>query len=113
MVGGRPYFGAKLPLALFCGARERLFPRNSYLVIGLAPLIVITLAALLFTCWRPDLAPYTLLAVAGNLSGAAGDLWVVRGLLRQASSVLVEDTEVGYRVWRLANGESDIISGYE
>jgi Putative zincin peptidase len=99
--GGRPYFGAKLPLALFCGARDQLFPRNYYLVIGLAPLVVITLGAILFTCWRPDLAPYTLLASAGNLSGAAGDVWAVRRLLRQPVSVLVEDTDLGYRAWQI------------
>ena len=97
--GGRPYFGAKLPLALFCGAREQLFPRNYYLSIGLAPVIVISLAGCILTCWRPDLAFYTLLAVAGNLSGAAGDLWAVRRLLLQPANVLVEDTDAGYRAW--------------
>ena len=100
--GGRPYFGAKLPLALFCGAREQLFPRNYYLVIALAPLVVITLGAILFTCWRPDLAPYTLLASAGNLSGAAGDVWAVKRLLQQPVSVLVEDTDAGYKAWQIA-----------
>ncbi len=102
--GGHPYFGAKLPLALFCGAREQLFPRNYYLIVGLAPLIVITLAGLLFTCLWPALGWYTLLAIAGNLSGAAGDLWAVRRLLRQTSEVLVEDTDAGYRAWLVTSG---------
>jgi hypothetical protein len=99
--GGRPYFGAHLPLALFCGAREQLFPRNYYLVIGLAPLLVLTCAGVLFTCLRPDLAWYTLLATSGNLSGAAGDLYTVMRLLRHSSAILVEDTDSGYRAWML------------
>ena len=99
--GGRPYFGAHLPLALFCGAREQLFPRNYYLVIGLAPLLVLTCAGVLFTCLKPDLAWYTLLATSGNLSGAAGDLYTVIRLLRHPSSILVEDTNIGYRAWML------------
>ncbi len=61
--GGKPYFGAKLPLALFCGAKNQLFRRNQYLVVGLAPLVVITVVAVIFTLFYPALASYTLLGV--------------------------------------------------
>ncbi len=99
--GGKPYFGAKLPLALYCGARDQLFRRNQYLVVGLAPLVLITLAAIVFTLLAPGLAAYTLLATIGNFSGAAGDIWSVYRLLRQPASVFVEDTASGYRAWEL------------
>lgn len=99
--GGKPYFGTKLPLALYCGAKDQLFRRNHYLVVGLAPLIVITLAAIVLTLFASTLAGYTLLASAGNFSGAAGDIIVARRLLRQPQHVLVEDTEVGYKVWEI------------
>lgn len=99
--GGRPYFGAKLPLALYCGAKKQLFWRNHYLVVGLAPLVVITLAGLLFTFLAPVLASYALFATVGNIAGAAGDVLVAVKLWRQDSKILVEDTEVGYRVWRV------------
>lgn len=97
--GGRPYLGAKLPYALYCGAKDQLFRRNQYLVVGLAPLVIITLAGIIFTLLSPILASYTLFATIGNISGAAGDVWSVRRLLRQPSSALVEDTEAGYRAW--------------
>ncbi|HLH62387.1 MAG TPA: DUF3267 domain-containing protein [Ktedonobacteraceae bacterium] len=97
--GGRPYFGTKLPLALYCGAKNQLFHRNQYLVIGLAPLVMLTLAGIIFTLLTPVLASYTLFASLGNVSGAAGDVWTVARLLRYPKSVLVEDTEAGYRVW--------------
>ncbi|HEX6479135.1 MAG TPA: DUF3267 domain-containing protein [Ktedonobacteraceae bacterium] len=99
--GGRPYFGTKLPLALYCGAKNQLFHRNQYLVIGLAPLVVLTVAGIIFTLINPILASYTLFASLGNVSGAAGDVWTVARLLRHPKSVLVEDTAAGYRVWEV------------
>jgi hypothetical protein len=105
--GGKPYFGAKLPLALYCGARNQLFWRNHYLVVGLAPLVVITLLGVVLTLFAPVLASYLLFATVGNVAGAAGDVLVAARLWRQERGVLVEDTEVGYRVWKLE--EADIV----
>jgi putative zincin peptidase len=102
--GGKPYFGAKLPVALFCGAKNQVFRRNQYLIVGLAPFVVITVAGILFTLFSPALAAYTLFGTIGNFSGAAGDLWVAMRLWRQLPSVLVEDTETGYRVWEIVPG---------
>jgi len=86
--GGRPYFGTKLPFALYCGAKDQLFRRNHYLVVGLAPLVVITLAAIVLTLAAPGLASYVLFGTVGNFSGAAGDVWVARRLWRQPSRIL-------------------------
>lgn len=101
--GGKPYFGARLPYALYCGAKNQLFRRNQYFVVGLAPLFVITLAGIILILISPVLASYTLFALIGNFSGAAGDIWVVRRLLRRPRTILVEDTEVGYRAWELTD----------
>lgn len=100
--GGKPYYGAKLPLALFCSAKDQLFPRNYYVVIGLAPLAVITLAGIIFTLLAPTLSPYVLLATVGNFSGAAGDLWVVQRLHSVPATAFVEDQETGCRVWEVS-----------
>ncbi|GCE13542.1 DUF3267 domain-containing protein [Tengunoibacter tsumagoiensis] len=97
--GGRPYFGAKLPLALYCGAKEQLFRRNHYLVVGLAPLIVISSLAILITLLAPLLSAYLLLAWIGNASGAVGDLLVAQRLRKCSPETLIEDTETGYRAW--------------
>src|SRR6266567_322484 len=85
--GGKPYFGARLPYALYCGAKNQLFHRNQYFVVGLAPLVVITLAGIIFTLISPALASYTIFATVGNISGAAGDVWAARRLLRLPPSV--------------------------
>ncbi len=102
--GGKPYYGARLPFALYCSARNQLFPRNYYIVIGLAPFVVITLIAIIFTIIAPVLASYGLLAWISNFSGAVGDLMAVSWLLRQPHTVLVEDTETGCRVWEVLEG---------
>jgi hypothetical protein len=99
--GGKPFFGAKLPFALYCGARQQIFPRNYYLVVGLAPLVIITILALLLTLFSPVLASYTLFANLSNFSGAVGDLWVASRILRQPPHILLEDTDVGYRAWKI------------
>jgi len=99
--GGRPYFGAKMPYALYCGAKNQLFRRNQYLVVGLAPLVVITLAGIVVTFVAPVVAVFTLAVTVGNVSGAAGDVWSVARMLRLPATTLVEDTESGYRVWEV------------
>ncbi len=101
--GGKPYYGARLPFVLYCSTKGQLFRRNQYLVVGLAPLVVITLAGIVFTLLAPALAAYTLFGTIGNFSGAAGDVWMALRLLRQPDSVLAEDTEVGYRLWEIQN----------
>jgi hypothetical protein len=99
--GGKPYYGTKLPFALYCGAKNQLFRRNQYLVIGLAPLVIITFAGIIFTLLSPGLVSYIIFAIVGNFSGAAGDVFGTVKLLRQSRSVLVEDTETGFRVWEI------------
>jgi Putative zincin peptidase len=103
--GGRPYFGAKLPFAIFCGAKNQLFRRNHYLVVGLAPLVVITLAAVAITLATPALAGYAFFATVGNFSGAAGDIVACNRLFKLSPQALVEDTDAGYRAW-LLSGEA-------
>ncbi|HLI06703.1 MAG TPA: DUF3267 domain-containing protein [Ktedonobacteraceae bacterium] len=101
LLGGSPYFGAKLPLALFCGAKNQLFRRHQYMVVALAPLVVLSLAALLLTLFAPVAASYVFLATVGNFSGAAGDVWATARVLRMPRDALIEDTADGFQVWEL------------
>ncbi|HLX40560.1 MAG TPA: DUF3267 domain-containing protein [Ktedonobacteraceae bacterium] len=107
--GGRPYFGTKLPFALYCGAKKQLFRRNHYLIVGLAPLVVITLAAIVLTLALPGLASYILFGTVGNFSGAAGDVWVARRLWKQPSQILVEDTQTGYTAWEIDRTQNGLM----
>ena len=104
VLGGQPRFGARLPLALYCGAPQQLFTRNAYLVVGLAPLVVISLAGIGLMLLAPQLAPFIQLGLIGNAAGAAGDLWAARVLLRQPRTALIQDSATGFEVYELEPG---------
>jgi hypothetical protein len=104
LLGGRPVFGAKLPFALYCGAPDQLFTRNAYLVVGLVPLVLISLGGIVLILLAPTLAPFVQLALIGNFSGAAGDLWAARLLLRQPPTALIQDTSSGFEVYAVQPG---------
>jgi len=58
------------------------FPRWQYILIGLAPLICITLLGVLALLWvRASLVLPVVLILIFNASGAVGDIWVVGRLL--------------------------------
>lgn len=100
-LGGRPRFGLKLPLAAYCTAPNQLFLRDGYLTVALAPLVALSLAALVVAALAPNVAAGLLLAVAGNVSGAVGDLEVARAIRQQPGDTLIADTETGYIAYRI------------
>lgn len=101
LLGGRPHYGAKLPFALYCGAKNQIFSCNGYVLIALAPFVLISAAGIVLTLLAPTLAPYFLFALVGNASGAAGDLWMVQRLRALPPATLIEDVETGYRAWEV------------
>ena len=101
LLGGRPVFGTKLPFALYCGAPNQLFTRNAYLAVGLAPLVLLSLAGVALILLAPGIAPFVQLALIGNFSGAAGDLWAARVLLRQPPAALIQDTASGFEIYEV------------
>lgn len=101
VLGGKPHYGAKLPFALYCGAKEQMFSRENYRLIALAPFVVISLAGVVLTLLAPTIAPYFLFALVGNVSGAAGDIWMAQRLRALPPGALVEDLETGYRAWEV------------
>lgn len=73
------------------------FTRNQFVAVAVAPLVVITAvgvpAMVLFD------APWLILPLAINASGAIGDLWMTGLLLRYPRHVVVEDHTTGLRVY--------------
>jgi hypothetical protein len=68
------------------------FPRNQYIIVGLAPLVLLTALGFLILCFAP---PAWFVAVISfmvlNASGAIGDMAVVFWLLRQPTTSLAFD----------------------
>lgn len=87
----RPVFGLRTAYA-YAAAPGWYIPRLPYTMVGLAPLVVITLIGVL---WMPlvpsELLPALIFALTMNAAGAVGDLWIVTWLQLQKAGVLVRD----------------------
>ena len=87
----RPHFGLKQMYAYAC-APDWYIPRNQFLVVGLAPFILITLGGfVLLPLASVNLATFMLFALAVNASGAIGDLYTVVWILRFPANAFVCD----------------------
>ncbi|BAY92730.1 hypothetical protein FDUTEX481_00698 [Tolypothrix sp. PCC 7601] len=99
--GGSPRYGLKikylLPLA-YATSPGNFFRRNNFLVIGLAPLVVIDILCLLLLAIFPQ-APWLIWVIAINTGGAIGDIWMAVQLIRCPQSIRVEDREEGMAIY--------------
>jgi len=89
--GARPAFGVGAGYA-YAAAPGWYLPRNQYLLVGISPLLVITLVGALLLAVAPAglLLPVLALMVS-NASGAVGDLAVVAWLLTLPRETLASD----------------------
>jgi hypothetical protein len=87
----RPRFGLQAAYA-FAAAPEWFIPRNPYLIIGLAPFLLITMIGVALLPWVPAglLLPW-IFALAVNASGSVGDVYIISWLLARPASALVND----------------------
>ncbi len=99
-LSGRPSFGLKLPIAAYCTAPGQLFTRNGYIAVALTPLVALTAAGIVATWLAPHLGAYLILGLAGNVSGAVGDLVAVDHLRRLPGQALIADTQIGYTAYQ-------------
>ena len=101
LFGGRPRFGAGIKGGmpyLYVTDPGRRFNRNRFIVIALAPLVLIDLVALALILVQPAWS-WAAVAFVVNTSGAIGDLWIVGLLVRFPPWALVEDRTLGFAVW--------------
>ncbi len=99
LLGGRPTFGLRLPLAAYCTAPGQVFTRTGYTVVALAPLVVLTVVGVVITVLWPQWATWLWFAFAGNISGAVGDLATASEVRRLPSGALIADNEAGYTAY--------------
>jgi hypothetical protein len=99
--GQRPTFGVK-GLFVYAAARPEVYlPRNQYIVVGTAPLVLLTLVGLLLMVIVPVVAVSILsLFIAFNAAGAAGDLVMAVRLLSYSPNTLIQDSDTGVIVYR-------------
>jgi hypothetical protein len=104
----RPSFGAK-SLYLYAAAPDWYLPRDQHVVVGLMPLVLITLVSIGVAAFTPPtVSAWVLLFAVANASGAAGDILAVTLLLRQSPEVLVHDTGVLIDIYRPGRGQGPV-----
>ncbi len=105
--GGKPRFGVKrigrfFPVALYASATGPFLSRNHYLLVGLAPFLVLTPIFLLTGILIRDGggALIALTAMATNVAGSTGDLMVAWKVRQLGGGTLFEDTADGFNWYR-------------
>lgn len=96
----RPEFGLG-PGYAFAAMPDWFFSKGQYLVIGLGPLVVLTVLGLVFSTFVP--VTWLGLVFAGvviNAGGAIGDMYVCGRIAREAKDVWIKDIGDGFQVYR-------------
>jgi hypothetical protein len=87
----RPRFAFKGGYA-FAAAPEWYLPNSQYIIVGLSPLVVISILSILTVAFVPSsVVPYLLFIATFNAAGALGDMIVVGWVLKQSNTILVKD----------------------
>ncbi len=100
--GGKPSYGAGIAhyiLPYFYATTKTIFTRNQFIVIAIAPLVVISLVVIGIMAAFPSIAHWMIIPFVINGSGAIGDLWVTRNILRYPKHVLLEDQKTGVIIY--------------
>lgn len=100
LFGALPQFGFKADVGVFYAtAPGAVFSRNRYVIMALAPFILLTLVALwAIWTWPGRVAIFWSFVGVLNFSGAAGDIWIARYLLKYPATVFVVDEADGMRI---------------
>jgi hypothetical protein len=88
----------------YAGMPGWFFPRDLYLVIGLAPLILLSGLGLIACAFIPlSWLAALLTGMIINAGGAIGDMYVCMRICREDPQVLIKDTGDGFQVYRQKN----------
>jgi hypothetical protein len=87
----RPKFALKSGYA-FAAAPDWYLPRSEYVLVGISPLVVISILSIVFAAFLPShLSSYLLFVATFNAAGALGDMIVVAWVLRQPDTTFIMD----------------------
>src|SRR6185437_1334041 len=92
--GARPTFGVGAGFA-YTTFREPIRP-TPYLMVGAAPLLVLSVVGMIVLTLRPSFPGQTLVFLVGNATGAFGDLWVLWHVPQLPRGSLICDLADGF-----------------
>ena len=97
----RPVFGLGAGYA-YAAAPDWFFPKSAYLVVGLSPLVILTLVGLAVIPIIPVAwVGSVFLAVVFNAGGAIGDLYICLRIAKEARDILVRDSGDIFEIYRV------------
>jgi hypothetical protein len=97
----RPEFGIG-PGYAFAAMPDWYYPRGQYLVIALAPLVLLTLVGLTASVFAPQpWLNWLLVGMLINSGGAIGDMYIGWRVAREERSVLIKDSGDGFQLYRM------------
>jgi hypothetical protein len=98
----RPRFGFRGGYA-YAAAPGWFFPRRQYLVIGLAPFVVLSVMGMILVIFAPlEGLAVLLMAMIANAAGSVGDLWIVFLAIRLRRNIIVEDLGDGMNFYAIS-----------
>jgi len=98
--GKRPKFGLHGAFPYAAAPEGVYFPRNWFLIVGVAPLLCLTLLGLPLILIAPaPLVPILLFFVTFNAAGSAGDMLIMVGLLSFSADTVMEDSDTAIIVY--------------
>lgn len=98
--GRRPRFGRHGPFLYAAAPRGVFFPRNSFLIVGIAPLLCLTpLGVPLILIAPAPLVPGLLFFVTFNAAGSAADILTTIWLLSFSADAIMEDKDTAVVVY--------------
>jgi hypothetical protein len=87
----RPKFAFK-GIYAYAAAPDWYLPKSQYVIVGLSPIIVISLFCILSSPFvSPSIIPYLFFIAIFNAAGALGDMLVVAWVLLLAGQLLIQD----------------------
>ncbi|MBE0523688.1 MAG: DUF3267 domain-containing protein [Methanosarcinales archaeon] len=100
--GGKPSYGAGIAhfiLPYFYATSKTIFSRNQFIVIAITPLVMISLVVIGIMAAFPSIAHWMFIPFVINASGAVGDVWMIRNVLRYPKHILLEDRKTGMIIY--------------
>jgi hypothetical protein len=98
----RPRFGFRGGYA-YAAAPGWFFPRSQYLVIALAPLLLLSILGMVLVAVVPAGALAAILfGMVANAAGAVGDMWIAFKVIRERRKILIEDLGDGMNFYALS-----------
>jgi len=97
----RPKFGFRGGYA-YAAAPGWFFPRRQYLIIALAPFVLLSILGMVLVAVVPTAALAAILfGMVANASGAVGDMWIAFMIIRERRNIVIEDLGDGFNFYAL------------